>query len=73
MLAWSNLRVQQNSSPGEVMTDQERQLAIKATTQLRLGNGLFMNEREFKATFCAQNGIAEAQLTQWVKELLAGG
>lgn len=72
MLAWSNLRVQQNSSQGEVMTEQERQLATKATTQLRLGNGLFMNDREFKAWFCKENGLTEPRLTQLVKDLLDG-
>ena len=54
------------------MTDQERQLAIKATTQLRLGNGLFMNDREFKAWFCKENNLTEPRLTQLVKDLLDG-
>ena len=54
------------------MTPDEQALALKATTQLRLGLGMFMREREFKAQFCQQNGISEAQLTKLVKALLAG-
>ena len=72
MLAWRDLRVQQNSSKGAVMTTAERELALKATTQLRLGMGMFLREREFKAQFCKENGITEAQLTTLVKALLAG-
>jgi len=55
------------------MTDAERNLALKATTQLRLGMGMFLRDRQFKAVFCQENGITEAQLTKLVKELLAGG
>ena len=54
------------------MTTAERELALKATTQLRLGMGMFLREREFKAEFCKQNGVSEAQLTKLVKALLAG-
>ena len=54
------------------MTSQERQMAIKATTQRTLGNGLFMTEPEFKARFCKDNNLTEPQLTQLVKDLLAG-
>ena len=62
----------QNPSTGAVMTTAERELALKATTQLRLGMGIFLREREFKAQFCKDNGITEAQLTTLVKALLAG-
>ena len=55
------------------MTPAERALAIKATTQSVLGNGMFMNEREFKAKFCKENNVTESQLTKLVKEFLAGG
>lgn len=55
------------------MTPAERELAVKATSQAVLGNGMFMNEREFKAEFCRQNNISELRLTELVKELLAGG
>jgi len=55
------------------MTTAERELAWKATTQALTGNGLFMNEREFKARFCKENNVTENQLTKLVKELLAGG
>ena len=55
------------------MTPDERDLALKATTQLRLGMGMFLREREFKEQFCEANGISEAELTKLVKELLAGG
>jgi len=54
------------------MTPAERELALKATTQMEVGNGLFMNDREFKAQFCQQNGVSEAQLTKLVKAMLAG-
>lgn len=54
------------------MTDAERELARKATTQMQLGNGLFMNDRQFKAYFCKENGITEAALTQYVKDLFDG-
>lgn len=54
------------------MTDAEKDLALKATGQLQLGNGMFENEREFKAQFCKQNGITEARLTKLVIELLDG-
>ena len=54
------------------MTEQERQMAIKATTQMTLGNGMFMTDREFKAWFCRENNLTEPQLTQLVKDLLDG-
>ena len=54
------------------MTPAERALALKATTQLKLGNGMFMNEREFKAAFCREHNLTEAKLTELVKGLLAG-
>ena len=63
------------------MNARERELALKATTRLQLGNIAFgpsitpqaLNEREFKAKFCRENGITEAELTGWVQELLGGG
>ena len=54
------------------MTEAERELALKATTQMQVGNGLFMNDREFKAQFCKENGVTEGRLTKLVKALLAG-
>ena len=54
------------------MTPAERNVAAKATTQAVLGNGMFMNEREFKAKFCKENNITEAKLTKLVKAYLAG-
>ena len=55
------------------MTPAERALALKATCQAMTGNGLFLNEREFKAQFCKEHNVTESQLTKLVKELLAGG
>jgi len=54
------------------MTPAERALAVKATTQAMTGNGLFMNEREFKAQFCKENNVTESKLTKLVKAFLAG-
>ena len=72
MLARRVLRVQQNSVEGPVMTDAERALALKATTQMQLGNGMFINDREFKAQFCKENGITDDYLTDLVRQLLDG-
>ena len=63
------------------MNARQRELALQATTRLQLGNIKFgpsilprsLDEREFKAQFCKENGITEEQLTAWVKQLLAGG
>ena len=63
------------------MNARQRELALKATTRLQLGNIAFgasitpqaLDPREFKEQFCKDNGITEAELTSWVKELLAGG
>ncbi len=63
------------------MTSYEREMAIKATSQMQLGNLTFgpgispheLTDREFKARFCKENGITEAQLTSWVTQLLDGG
>ena len=54
------------------MTDAERELAIKATTQMQLGNGMFINDREFKAQFCKENGVTDDRLTELVRQLLDG-
>ena len=55
------------------MTPAQKELALKATTQMQVGNGLFTeNDREFKAYFCKVNGISEAELTQLVRDLLDG-
>jgi len=54
------------------MTPAERAVALRATTQAVLGNGLFTNKREFKAKFCRENNITDAKLTELVRKLLAG-
>ena len=54
------------------MTPAQKELALKATTQMQVGNGLFMNDREFKAYFCKENGISEAELTKYVRDLFDG-
>ena len=55
------------------LTNTERELALKATTQMRLGNGLFMSDREFKSWFCAENNVSDQQLTRLVRQLLEEG
>ena len=54
------------------MTPTERDLALQATSQMQLGNGMFEIDRRFKADFCKQHGITEAYLTQLVRALLNG-
>ena len=73
MLALDVLRVQQNSSPREVMTTTERELALKITTGQTLGAGIFMNEVEYKAYAARTYGITEQRITELVRELLEGG
>lgn len=55
------------------MTNAERALALKLTTQAALGNGMFTNVREFKARFCRENNVSDAKMTSLVKELLEKG
>ena len=73
MLALDVLRVQQNSSPREIMTTTERELALKITTGQTLGAGIFMNEVEYKAYAARAYGITEQRITELVRELLEGG
>ena len=54
------------------MNAAQKALALKATTQMQLGNGLFMNDREFKAYFCKENSISDAELTKLVRDLFDG-
>ena len=53
------------------MTSEERELMIKIRCQQRLGEGLFLNDSEFKAWAAKTYGITEARITELQKELLA--
>ena len=50
------------------MTQDERELMVLIRQQSVLGNGLFMNEVEFKAWACREYNLSEARLTQLMKE-----
>lgn len=52
------------------MTTAERELMIKIRQQAVVGNGLFMNEVEFKAWACRTYNIKEEKLTQLMKEVI---
>lgn len=53
------------------MTPQERELMIKIRCQQKLGQGMFLNDVEFKAWACKTYGISEQRLTDLQKEVLA--
>ena len=53
------------------MTDKERELMIKIRCQQQLGQGMFLNDVEFKAWAAKTYGISEQRLTELQKELLA--
>ena len=50
------------------MTDQERELCIKIRAQQVLGQGMFLNDVEFKAWACKTYNIKESKLTELMKE-----
>lgn len=50
------------------MTTQERDLCLKIRAQQVLGQGMFLNEVEFKAWACKTYNVDEARLTQLMKE-----
>ena len=50
------------------MTSQERELCVKIRTQQVLGQGMFLNDVEFKAWACKTYNVNEARLTQLMKE-----
>ena len=50
------------------MTTAEKELMIKIRCQQVLGQGMFLNDVEFKAWACKEYGISEARLTQLMKE-----
>ena len=52
------------------MTDQERELMIKIRCQQQLGQGMFLNDVEFKAWACKTYDITEARLTQLMREVI---
>ena len=53
------------------MTPQERELMINIRCQQRLGQGLFLNDVEFKAWAAKTYGISEQRLTELQKEVLS--
>lgn len=54
-----------------VMTDQERELMVAIRQQQVLGQGMFLNDVEFKAWACKNYNISESRLTELQKEVLA--
>ena len=52
------------------MTPAERQLMGRIRQQQVVGQGMFLNDVEFKAWACKEYGISEAKLTQLQKEVL---
>ena len=50
------------------MTTQERELMIQIRQQQVLGQGMFLNDVEFKAWACKTYDVDEARLTQLMKE-----
>ena len=53
------------------MTNAERELMINIRCQQQLGQGMFLNDTEFKAWAARTYNITEARLTELQKELLA--
>ena len=56
---------------GPLMTDQERELMVTIRQQQVLGQGMFLNDVEFKAWAAKTYNISEARLTELQKEVLA--
>ena len=52
------------------MTNAERELCVKIRTQQVLGQGMFLNDVEFKAWAAKTYDITEARLTQLMKEVI---
>ena len=52
------------------MTPEERELMINIRCQQQLGEGMFLNDEEFKWA-CKTYNITEQRLTELQKELLA--
>ena len=50
------------------MTNSERELCLKIRAQQVLGQGMFLNDVEFKAWACKTYSITESRLTQLMKE-----
>ena len=50
------------------MTNSERELCLKIRAQQVLGQGMFLNDVEFKAWACKTYNVNEARLTQLMKE-----
>jgi hypothetical protein len=52
------------------MTTAERELCVKIRAQMVLGQGMFLNEVEFKAWACKTYDVKEERLTQLMKEVI---
>ena len=70
MLGRCQHKQQQNSAEGQIMTNAEKELMIKIRQQAVVGNGLFMNDVEFKAWACRTYNIKEDRLTQLMREVI---
>ena len=53
------------------MTSKERELMVAIRQQQVLGQGMFLNDVEFKAWVCKTYNISESRLTELQKEVLA--
>ena len=53
------------------MTKEEKELMIKIRQQQVLGQGMFLNDTEFKAWAAKEYNISETRMTELMKEVLA--
>ena len=60
----------QGVAPGAVMTDQERELALKIRAQQVLGQGMFLEDEEFVQWAMNTYNLSRQRLTQLCKEVL---
>ena len=64
---WKRL---QSLAEGSVMTDQERELALKIRAQQMLGQGMFLEDEEFVQWAMNTYNLSRQRLTQICKEVL---
>ena len=64
---WKRL---QSLAEGSVMTDQERELALKIRAQQVLGQGMFLEDEEFVQWAMNTYNLSRQRLTQICKEVL---
>ena len=60
----------QGLAEGPVMTDQERDLALRIRAQQVLGQGMFLEDEEFVQWAMDSYGLSRDRLTQICKEVL---